>query len=102
MSFLKVTYGKIFLTAIIFALVIFFLFPIKVNAMCAGFEDCPQLIDFIKINEIFKTSTLVGINYWIILVELFISYVFAAGILTLSGRGGVVPLVSNQKLKINP
>ena len=93
MNILKVTYGKIFFTFILFVASLFFFFPINVNAICQTGKECPVLTMLIQITDLNSTPTYVSINYWIILAYLIIEYIVASALITLSGRGGAVNFV---------
>ena len=93
MRFLKLTYGKIFLTFFLFVLSIFFFFPINVNAMCSIGQDCPILTLIIRITDLNSTPSYVSINYLVILSYLIIEYIVSSALITLSGRGGVVNFI---------
>ncbi|MGV8142291.1 MAG: hypothetical protein ACP5NS_01495 [Candidatus Pacearchaeota archaeon] len=88
MKFLAVSYSKIFFAVPILAVIIFFFFPIKVNAICDSGETCPPINTFIKITEIGQTPTTWNVNFLFIVLEIFIAYFLAAAIISLSGLGG--------------
>ena len=96
MKFLKVTYGKIFLAATLFAVAIIFFLPVKVNATCGIGKPCPQLTEFVRITEITKMPAFVSMNYLLVAVELIISYLLAAIALSLAGRGGLVNFIAKK------
>ena len=96
MNILKITYGKIFFTFILFVVSLFFFFPINANVMCSIGETCPILTNLIRIADLNSTPSYVSINYWIILAYLIIEYIVVAAIITLSGRGGSVPFISKK------
>ncbi len=93
MSFLKLTYGKMFLTTLLFIASLFFFFPININAICKIGESCPILTALIRITDLNSTPTYVSINYWIILSYLIIEYIVSSALITLSGRGGSVNFI---------
>lgn len=96
MKFLALSYSKVFFAVPIFALLISFAFPIKVNAICDAGETCPQFNTLIKITEINNTPNFSGIQFWIIVLEIFISYIVAAIIITLTGVGGFMQFINRK------
>ncbi len=84
MDLFKPTAHKIMLAIIIFAIFLFFLFPVKQSEFClAGIgSQCPTTTNFIRITEL-NSGGVLGINYFFILIELIISYIISAVIIRL-------------------
>ena len=96
MSFLKISYGKIFLTFVLFIATLYFFFPIKANAMCEIGKDCPILNAFIKITDLNNAREYVSINFLIIGIYLIVEYILVSAIVHLSGRGGAVNFIAKK------
>lgn len=62
-------------TLIIFALILTFFLPVKLNSLCKPNSPCPPYNSFIRITEVSTNPTFVSINYLFVIVELIISYV---------------------------
>lgn len=63
-------------TFIVLAIILVFLFPVKMNNLCKPGSVCPISNSFIKITEL-GSPTLVGINYIYLIVEIIVSYILA-------------------------
>ena len=82
-EFFKPTKYKIYLTIIIFILIVIFLFPAKINVYCKVGLPCPPINVVNTIYQIINEPTFVSINYSYILLELVMSYLLACSIINL-------------------
>ena len=64
-------------TFLILIVILTFFFPVKMNNLCKPNSPCPQSNTFIKITEL-KNPTLIGINYFYLVIEVIIAYILAA------------------------
>ncbi len=85
-EFFKPTKYKVYLTIIIFFLIVFFSFPAKENVLCKEGISCPPQDVTIQIYKIINVSIFVGINYLYLFLRLLLSYILACSIVNILNK----------------
>ncbi len=77
----KLNKKNIIITILIFLVLAFLQFPVKMDVQCKTGVPCPAINTIVTFPSIFNDSFYVEINYIFLLIELLISYLISSLIL---------------------